>query len=1790
MAKSKTWGAKPSQAEQPLRYRWTRRILTTIALVAMSVWLVQLAMRPFWHPRFHLVLVTGDAFSTGEQILAAPRSDYVVEDFAGLLNLAPIVHQSAAESGPLILGNLRSRDDMQRLDDELLKLVTGHRDVFCIYVSAQGISVDGEAMLSCSESDAQNPLAGQYRVRNLLAQLAEIKSHVMLLVIDAGQTDYDPARGMLVNQFPRLLRDEVARSGATDLWVLSSHGPGERSHISHALRRSIFSYFVEHGMAGSADTNGDRVVDLNELFRYVSINTATYVEQTSGGNASQTPQLMWGGGDIDLAKATLEIAAVLPPTAESPTPPNPQAELTALREPTAVENEVKRQAQSESRQYVQSQISRFSPRGQLGYIVTDRVRSAISRGSVLPPLPGASGAPAAADPKKPDDAKKPDAAPAAGDEKKPADAGDKPADPAAPGAAAGAESPDAKLAAGKDDTNLTIDALLAKGWQLRDALLSPSLDRARGVESMPHLWRVLEKRLLAYELRHRRGAIAGEKVLRQNVVDLIAILERMNTSVPLDAYPQRGLGRRIVASYPGRATPTPQVRHLAVLERIAAEGGEPIPVELAAAIERLDFFCQRGGEADFLDWAKTITEDLAAWDEVRFAREVALMQGFDWSIVQQLLRNKIEAERIAATASRYQLWLGDAVTAADLKRRHLERDVLAGLSPNRNDLLERLGAMASDLEQLRSELNAVDEANQIQVAMLHNMPEYLSWQASRDGATLKEQESSIQISTLLDSMIDLVELLESPSKTNLPALIRLLPTVKQHRDAVQNYFSDDRIEQLVAIPATPGDAWEIELLLETTLPSSVGRQLLLDAAAQVDAELSSGVNLPDVTRVNLPSSAGRLPSAEIFRRGQFVWKMLRLIHNREDADVAGIASLESFSELEALEATWAAIPPPQRNRAEIAEFSIAVDQFTEQLASFYRNLPGVIEQQSAVGQDFRQVPNRQARVAQLAMMTRGCYFVDSRDAANMADPSPTLLIARVDAYDLFSWQRNRMQLAMIDAPPSDLQVIGDKMLRYQAAAEAIPLQPPLDGRSLLPLDVVGPTSLRLSLDNQKESLLTVTWNGDGEERAWVTAEYASDLLKLETPASQPLYPTSKTESELLLERPTLKLRRGVSETLRLTVKREQASVRPSRVILRFHLGGKLLRYDLAVDLPLPESVELVVDGTPGSFANDSAGAQLFPFPNTSTNYQLQLVSSADVERPISVEMFALTTTLTTPLPQVALSEADAKKLLGEMPVGPMIAALPNVMLPAAGTPLPIPFPAPPPPPKPLKPGEVPEPPAPPDPKLGTLYTPQSMVGGVLVVIRDAAASRTILKRLEVTAQRPQRYVRPRVSYQPGRQRIEITVTAENPSLLPPGGSRVHCEVLDPIPNEAERRLDGQLLAPNYETNLFVEVGDEPGRFVTIALRVDDYPRAFIYRVPCSAVAIDIPEDTDALGVEILQMTLGTQYKAPAGEIPVVLRVDAPGASGGNPPLEVRVGVDRDRDRTLNNEAALTLQSTRDVRFIASGALPLGVFTVDTTVTDFNINVPESGLQSGLANMLAQITLGDRRAFSTPIPIVIDGEPPRISGVELKPALFAIIGKPVVVSAVVSDDELSGVAKMEVMFDIQRSGEFPPDAKPVIAVLQPEGRWVATVPTEGLTRGTYNLLLRATDTVGNVSSNTRVKVQVVSPEEAGTADKALLGSVSGIVIHGVTPQPGMKVSLWPEGVDPFAKPDPKNPAPSKRVTEVATGAGGKYEITKIPPGKYLLAVEGLVKNKVRRTAVPIVIEPPKATPPVELKLP
>ena len=64
---------------------------------------------------------------------------------------------------------------------------------------------------------------------------------------------------------------------------------------------------------------------------------------------------------------------------------------------------------------------------------------------------------------------------------------------------------------------------------------------------------------------------------------------------------------------------------------------------------------------------------------------------------------------------------------------------------------------------------------------------------------------------------------------------------------------------------------------------------------------------------------------------------------------------------------------------------------------------------------------------------------------------------------------------------------------------------------------------------------------------------------------------------------------------------------------------------------------------------------------------------------------------------------------------------------------------------------------------------------------------------------------------------------------------------------------------------------------------------------------------------------------------------------------------------------------------------------------------------------------------------------------------------------------------------------------------------------------------------------------------------------------------------------------KAPPPPPPLATVTTNAAGQFKFPKVPPGKYQVTAEGLVKNKNRRAAEAVAFNKPAEVQPLTLKL-
>ncbi|MCO6455125.1 MAG: hypothetical protein J5I93_07485, partial [Pirellulaceae bacterium] len=300
------WRPRES-TERAWRRRYLRRGVFTAATLLLVALLLYLLLRPFWHPDTKLVILTAPEYAVGT---AAPLS-FSRQEAGGLEALRPALYHDRGAEAPLVLPSLTNPGRVDSLADQLQVIRTGGSDVLLLYIAAHGLVLDGEPYLMCQDFDASQPLAGMVRLSDLLRQVDKSPASVKLLILDSGQLAYEPRLGMLVNEFPRLLpaalasvRDPAAgsRGRSSSLWVLNSNSAGERSHVSRSLQRTVFGFFVSEGLKGAADLNGDKLVDVGELHRFVATHVSSWVNRYSAGNETQTPMLLSSDDTSRLAR------------------------------------------------------------------------------------------------------------------------------------------------------------------------------------------------------------------------------------------------------------------------------------------------------------------------------------------------------------------------------------------------------------------------------------------------------------------------------------------------------------------------------------------------------------------------------------------------------------------------------------------------------------------------------------------------------------------------------------------------------------------------------------------------------------------------------------------------------------------------------------------------------------------------------------------------------------------------------------------------------------------------------------------------------------------------------------------------------------------------------------------------------------------------------------------------------------------------------------------------------------------------------------------------------------------------------------------------------------------------------------------------------------------------------------------------------------------------------------------------------------------------------------------------
>lgn len=1811
--------------------RYLRRAAVAVLALVLIAGLLYLLIPPLLHPHTHLVLITGADYRSA----AVAPLEFAAEDAAGFEALQAALYAREGERQPPVVPALSSPEAVSRLVEASRQLSLGDRDALLVYAAAHGVCGDGQAQLLCGNYDPAKPLSGVCSVSDLLRPLTAVGARVKLLILDAGRLSEDALNGAVVNEFPQLLQREVQATGDPQLWVLSASAPLQRSFASAALQRSVFGYFVTLGLGGAADLNQDATVDLAELYRFVSANVAGWTREQSDGAAVQTPVLINGGGrPVDVEPPVLISVSALQPEAVTP---SPKQLRTASRSQPFVRIHPAVSPDSLIRPptpIAQPQSLLPAPLGRHVSVAPPTTPSASSVGKSLASAAGSPAGP-------------PAAAPAAG----PAGAGAKPAEAgakAAPSGAAPAEpggekeaAAEGEEAAEKKPPEPQTPPLLIEAWKLRDALEDRDLAAPRPTDFAPELWREFQRQLLFYERQVRAGQGSDDTqiadALRKTILPLQQLLPATETALP-DAPPPvaEGIALRIAGRRPASGLDIAQPRSLGLAELAVGHDSAALPAELKTRVEQFDQLAASGQREAFDKWLAELPPEYDQFVEFRTARRLAAAPGVNGETIQDALRTRRLAERVAARSVWVPAWIAPQVDRGDRALLAAERELRDQIGADFTSQARRwLREAVEAYQAAEADAAAVEAAGQLSNELAVRAPFYVSF--FRESARVRDAGGPAveDLKRLFRSMNQLDRLLRRPGAEDLAALRQTCADVQRLRDTLESGLQEARASRLLQPTPVAGDAQRIEVLLSTPLPEADLRLRLLRAVADVDLELTSTFDfLAD------PASPAQPPDilAEDWRPS--------LLAAELEYELAKLAAPDDWEGAPALSELDTACEELLRQPADAGEASVtdrfsAHRRFGQALRSFYAALPESLNAAAADHRDLSDADERPTRLQALRAALQASRMAASSDTKSSAAADLQDCLRQAHVYDLLMSQRQRFLLAVADAPADDLAYLADAASHYRQQAAAVPDQPPPQPDVTPRLQVDGPSSVLLTSADRQEFELRFQCDAPPPASAWIVLKYDPELIDVRPVQESKVY----REDELRLDLETrqaaaqpwpARAERGPEQqpdpapatatpdagrlpnetasagsepaagqypyrpqqadqprtflfpsdgkqTLRLVARRVGTSLRATRLVVKATAGPAYVRHTVEIQLPAPAPVELAVGGVPNSWTTTSDGVLLHPFPNRRIDFRLDLVNHSGQPQSVDVQVRATSQRIVERVPLAAMTPADADRLLDRWGAKEVLAAVSEMALPAEPVATPIAFPKPPDEPPPAK-------PAPKEAAGGEAAKPAAgsapAVQELLLVVTDRKTQQRTIRRIQFEPQRPRRFVQARVGYDFQEQRVRIRVSAPNPAVLPPGVLKVRAEFVEPLEEAAERRLEGELRAPDFKTDLYAEIESKPQRIATLLLHVDGYPRAFVFRVPCWVHSVELPEQRDLLDVRIVQLPQGRNY-LPVDPVPVRLQVDASDGAFDRPDDVVEVGVDLDRDRELEGEQVVSLRADRQAAVNAVQCAPGGVLTLDTHVDDYLVTLPPAGLQNAPANVVARIIVGARQRWSNVESVVFDALPPRATRIELDPDRLVVQGAELSVLSWVSDDDLSGVAKVEAGLDVQRSGQMATEPKPAEAHLDAAGRWVAKLATADYPPGQYTLLVRATDNLNNSRLFKVRDVRILTEQEAKEEQQKQTNQLAGSVLFGGSAVPQAAVELAPAPKKPdgdAAAKKPEGDAAAKtglppEAQRTTTNEQGRFTFPKVPPGDYRVSVKVLLHNKTRQATQDVTIPPP-----------
>jgi hypothetical protein len=1274
----------------------------------------------------------------------------------------------------------------------------------------------------------------------------------------------------------------------------------------------------------------------------------------------------------------------------------------------------------------------------------------------------------------------------------------------------------------------------------------------------PPVWRELVERLLWCDQFCSSGVPAEAKGPWKRVSDELVELDRS-----IEKFAAYRLPAPIDA-------PLGQPVSLAIAERLAkGDAKNRLPKPLTDFLAQYDRLLLEEQPATFKNKlngilaAQKTDVGLSNYFELQFlapGRELNKDADISSATLQLLLKARRIGESIAANPLCGEGWMREAIEGADRSRSDGERQLFDRTSSDwEKQAADRLTAAMAGYESALRNLEYVRETIQYRNGLLLRAPALVK-RACLDGGDEKEVGS---VRAMFTSVGELNKALADPAKKDVDGL-------KEKRHQLET--AGDQLERDTD---SANNAWRMANLLATTLPTPETRTKLAAGLAAAEKSQMTDFKLPSPERE--PGNVS-LPIEDQWKRAVREFEL--------QTDLASLAGYDVT-----------ALPKLSKSLGDHPEQQIEkLSEARGDLAQLLSKAPAAITDTEATGKE------RSAQLLQLRSALPQWLLLGVNLGGNV-DPKNSL-IAQLDSatwHDLLAWNSNRFHGAADDAPVANGPFLTMVATTLHDLANSVPDRPPIPQASEPVLAIEAPEQVSLVEFNEAPVTFKVRSSATDEKPVWLIAQYNERWMDVEgnvyqqheLPAALAAKNLSEKASHLPLRPDELKLPpkdsippQGTREyTVKIRRQPNTDAGGAARLILKAVSGDTFVRREVAVDLPGREALDIAVNTQPEFWTPTTHS--LHPLPNRMQNFTFDVVNRAKVAKKLDVSIVAPSNVPNKPefagLPSGPQKADVAAKLLD--PYGPLVPLGPNfpVDLPASGESVRV------------KIGGS-------DTKLNPKANlvlpekgdPEQFPGvplryGLMILLTDPATKDVTIRRIEIAPQRPTGYLEAKASYNRATERLEIRVKAKNQDIIPSEGLQLSADV-EGVSAQLPRSLKSVLKGPDFEAMMYAHLGPTATPEVRASVNVDDYPRAFVFKINRASPSRDFAPETGLAEVRITSPLPGKAYKAPVKRIDAVAEVDAPeGTFGeGDTASNVEFGIDENQDRDLQGERVEIRNADRQVSVYAKSLLPDGTLGLDTRVSDFHLSL-SSGLADGRASVLGRLMVNGKPTWSKPVEILLDGSPPIIHAA-MPPNREVEADEDLVVHVLthqtVNEVDLSGVKKVEAVFDSVATKETV-DAKPAAweeAVPDGPNAWIAKLPTKGMGKGPQTVLVRATDNVGNISDPLRESVTIVpkKPKEPVVAPKQpaapdLANVVSGKVQYG---SDAVKASV---SLESFVGP---------QVPAVVSDASGKFMFPKVPPGKYTLKAKTpeAIHNRFRTAEMEVTVEPkPKVQPPVAVKL-